>query len=46
MTAKSSLWKSGWIQLLTKDLVMNIEKRALKDLTNKKNVPAWTYPFP
>ena len=31
--------------ILTKDSVWNIEKRALKRNNNKRNIPTWAYPF-
>ena len=36
----------GEFDILTKDLVWNIEMRALKEVTNKSHVPTRTYSFP
>ena len=35
----------GEFDILTKDSVWNIEKRALKDEANSRNVPTWVYPL-
>ena len=37
------LQTQGEFDILTKDSVWNIKKRALKEVTNKSNVPTSTY---